>query len=160
MINVDPWDMLNNFCFHVWAPTWLFVMLVCCHAVMLNPGTCWTTFVLMCRFKLYEFCFHRWKWQSCFLDFTLSCEWRDHRAGSQLKSSDLCISDCQWGSLITFMNVTFCDVKYTFAFCKHHFAVLVLYLLYGRDMRSMETATTALLVASRSIQRVFLKCQI
>ena len=24
----DPWDMLNNFCFHVLAQTWLFVMLI------------------------------------------------------------------------------------------------------------------------------------
>ena len=125
-------------------------------------GTCWTSFVFMSMLKSH--CL-RWKWQWLFFDIiisssTLSCYFWVHRAGSQLKSSDLCISDCQWGSLITFMNVTFCDVKYTFAFCKHHFAVLVLYLLYGRDMRSMETATTALLVASRSIQRVFLKCQI
>ena len=53
MALVDPRDMLNNFCFHVYAQNLLF----------------------MCE-----------KGNGFFLDLsTLSCEWTNHRAGSQLK---------------------------------------------------------------------------
>ena len=57
---VDPWDMLNNFCFHVYAQKWVFVIMshvtfrmshVICQMLMLILGTCWTTFVFMCKLK-------------------------------------------------------------------------------------------------------------
>ena len=103
--HVDPWDMLNNFCFHVYAQKWVFVIMsyvtfcmshvvyvkclcwslghaeqllfscvsskvsicnyvtchmshfachmsdVICQMLMLILGTCWTTFVFMCKLK-------------------------------------------------------------------------------------------------------------
>ena len=99
---VDPWDMLNNFCFHVYTQKWVFVIMshvtsnmshctchmsyvkclcwflghaeqllfwclcskvsicdyvtcrmshVICEMLMLILGTCWTTFVFMCKLK-------------------------------------------------------------------------------------------------------------
>ena len=57
---VDPWDMLNNFCFHVYAQKWVLVFMshVTCHMshvkykmLMLILGTCWTTFVLKSLLK-------------------------------------------------------------------------------------------------------------
>jgi len=51
---VDHWDMLNNFCFHVYSQKSLF-MIVChaviCQLLMLITGTCWTTFVFMSMLK-------------------------------------------------------------------------------------------------------------
>jgi len=55
---VDHWDMLNNFCFHVYAQKWhevLSVKCLCwylehsvkCQMLMLILGTYWTTFVFM-----------------------------------------------------------------------------------------------------------------
>ena len=55
---VDPWDMLNNFCFHVYAQMSLFM------DVNVNAFFFDTVFDSM----------------------TLSCESTNHRAGSQLKS--------------------------------------------------------------------------
>ena len=58
---VDPWDMLNNFCFHVYAQKWVFVIMshvtfrmshVICKMLMLILGTCRTTFVFMCKLKI------------------------------------------------------------------------------------------------------------
>ena len=55
MAQVDPRDMLNNFCFHVYAQKSLFIAENC-------NGIFWDI-----------------------LNVTLSCEFRVHRAGSQLK---------------------------------------------------------------------------
>ena len=71
---VDPRDMLINFSFHVYAQKWVFVIMshvtccmshvachmshvtcrmshVLCQMLMLILGTCWTTFVFMCKIK-------------------------------------------------------------------------------------------------------------
>ena len=57
---VVPWDMLNNFCFHVYAQKWIFVIMshvtfrmshVICKMLMLILNTCWTTFVFMWKLK-------------------------------------------------------------------------------------------------------------
>ena len=53
---VDPWDMLNNFCFHVYAQMSLFM------------GE-----------NDHAFFYHHHH-------STLACEWTNHRAGSQLKN--------------------------------------------------------------------------
>ena len=110
---VDSWDMLNNFRFDVYAQKWIFVIMshVLCQMLRLILGTCWTSFVFMCRLKN--------AWLSCCHDVicpmlvlgtclatfvftsrlktqvflcenagpatTLSCEFRVHRADSQLK---------------------------------------------------------------------------
>ena len=55
--NLDSWDMLNN-------KKWVFVIITCyishvtlrmshviCQMLMLILGTCWTTFVFMCKLK-------------------------------------------------------------------------------------------------------------
>ena len=90
---------------------------VICQMLMLILGTCWTTFVFMCKLKseylllchmshdkclcwslrhAEKFLFsclcsnvaiYGWKVQCLFFDITtntLSCEWTNHRAGSQL----------------------------------------------------------------------------
>ena len=56
---VDPRDMLNNFCFHVYAQNSLFIAENC-------NGFFFDLLILLLS--------------------TLSCEFRSHRAGSQLKS--------------------------------------------------------------------------
>ena len=64
---VDSRDMLNNFCFHVYAQKWVFVIMshvtlcmshvtlhmahVICQMLMLILGTYWTTFVFMSMLK-------------------------------------------------------------------------------------------------------------
>ena len=42
--HVDPWDMLNNFCFHVYAQKWVFVIMshVTCH---ISHVTCQMSYV-------------------------------------------------------------------------------------------------------------------
>ena len=42
VVKFDPWDMLNNFCFHVYAQKYQVVRLA-----SLILGTCWTTIVFM-----------------------------------------------------------------------------------------------------------------
>ncbi len=58
MLNVDPLDMLNKFCFHMEAQKCLFVMLSCLdgmmsyvQCLMLILGTCLATFVFTSRLK-------------------------------------------------------------------------------------------------------------
>ena len=69
---VDPLEMLNNFCFHVNAEKWVFVIMshVTCHisdvtlcmsyvkCLLLILGTCWTTFVLMCKLRVFVIMSH------------------------------------------------------------------------------------------------------
>ena len=95
---VDPWDMLNNFCFHVEAQKWVFVIMshVTCH---MSHVTCHMSYVKCLCWSLghaEQFLFsclcsnvavYGCKRQCFFFDtMTLSCEWTNHRAGSQLKS--------------------------------------------------------------------------
>ena len=56
----NAWNSLNNFCFHVWAQKWVFVIMshfafhmshVICEMLMLILWTCWTTFVFMSMLK-------------------------------------------------------------------------------------------------------------
>ena len=100
---VDPWDMLNNFCFEVYTQKWVFVIMshVTCH--MLHV-TCHMSHVKCLSWSLghaEQFLFsclcsnvavYGWKWQWLFLDhsshITLACESTNHRAGSQLKMSE------------------------------------------------------------------------
>ena len=84
--------MLNNFYFHVYAQKWLFVIMshVKCrmsHVKFLG----WSLghaeqFLFSCLCSNVDVC--GWKWQCLFFyhSSTLSCEWSNHRAGSQLKS--------------------------------------------------------------------------
>ena len=64
---VDSWDMLNNFCFEVFAQKWVFVIMshvtccmshvachmshVLCQMLKLILGTCWPIFVFMSMLK-------------------------------------------------------------------------------------------------------------
>ena len=57
---LDPRDILNKFCFHVYAQKWVFVIMshvachmshVLCQMLMLILGSFWTTFVFMCKLK-------------------------------------------------------------------------------------------------------------
>ena len=61
---VDPWDMLNNYCFHVYAQKWHMWNVKCqmsivkcqvasvkCQMLMLILVTYWTTFVFMSMLK-------------------------------------------------------------------------------------------------------------
>ena len=59
-------DMLNNFCFHIYAQKWLFIGENC--NVFLG---------------------HQWVFFDKTVSSTLSCEFRIHRAGSQLKILDV-----------------------------------------------------------------------
>ena len=97
--------MLNNFCFDVFAQKWVFVIMshvtccmshvachmshVLCQMLMLILGTCWTIFVFMSMLK----CRCLWvKMTMLFFDLllhTLTRDWTNHRAGSQLKSIDI-----------------------------------------------------------------------
>ena len=86
-LSFDPWDMLNNFCFYIYAQKW-HMSNVKSQMLILILGTCWTTFVFMSDYAQ----------KSLFLCengdvvfFTLPpapCDLTNHRAGSQLKIRD------------------------------------------------------------------------
>ena len=102
---VDPWDMLNNFCFHIYAQKSLFHFhtlslshsrtLTLSHSLIHSLSTCWTTFVFMSMLKSHYF----WQKLQCgFLDsssssITLSTDIRVSRAGSQLKREKILIEN-------------------------------------------------------------------
>ena len=94
---VDSWDMLNNFCFDVFAPMWVFVIMshvacrmshVTCHMSYVKC-LCWSLghaeqFLFSCLCS--NIAGYGCKRQCFFFDTsTLTCEWSNHRAGSQLK---------------------------------------------------------------------------
>ena len=94
------WDMLNNFCFEVFAQKWVFVIMshvtccmshVACHMSYVKC-LCWSLghaeqFLFSCLCS--NVAVYGWKRQWFFFDTsTLSCEWTNHRAGSQLKMSE------------------------------------------------------------------------
>ena len=95
---VDHWDMLNNFCFHVYAQKSLFMIV--CHSVMscchMSKCLCWSlghAEQLLFSCLGWKLSVYRWKWQCFFLDHhhshsshTRACEFGSHRAGSQLKT--------------------------------------------------------------------------
>ena len=143
---VDPRDMLNNFCFHVYAQKWVFVIMshVTCHIshatchMLYAKCLCWSlghaeqplfscvsSKVSICNYvtchmshvachmshvkclcwslgHAEQFLFsclcsnvavYGWKVQWLFFDTsTLTCEWTNHRAGSQLKITASSIS--------------------------------------------------------------------
>ena len=91
--------MLNNFCFHVYAQKslshshtlslshYLTLTLSLFHSLIHSLSTCWTTFVFMSMLKsrclLPKIAMFFWDFH--IITITLSCEFRGHRAGSQLK---------------------------------------------------------------------------
>ena len=95
---VDSWDMLNNFCFHVYAQKWVFVIMshVACH---MSHVTCDMSHVKCLGWSLghaeqllfsclcSNVAVYGWKLQWFFGDLssTLTRDWTNHRAGSQLK---------------------------------------------------------------------------
>ena len=98
------WKCHNNLCFHVPAQKWLFVIL----CQFLIVGTCWTTFVFICRLKSdclsccdmsnglcwsfghATFVFMCKLESNCQMQIPpLSCQCTNHRAGSQLKFQKL-----------------------------------------------------------------------
>ena len=95
---IDLWDMLNNFCFHVYAQKSLFINLQNlqnCKTCKLAKLANWSLghaeqllFSCLCS----KVTVYRWKWQWFFFDLslstTLTCYFTVHRAGSQLKMSE------------------------------------------------------------------------
>ena len=97
---VDPWDMLNNFCFHVYAQKWVFVYVL--YMLMLILGTCWTILfsclcakVSICNYvtcHISPFACHM-LYIKCFW-FSRSIQWRFF----QSPKIDLsCRHICAWG---------------------------------------------------------------
>ena len=96
---VDSWDMLNNFCFHVYAQKWVFVIMshvtgrmwhVTCHMSYVRC-LCWSLghaeqflFSCLCSNVAVYGCKCQW----VFFDTTLTRDNTNHRAGSQLKSQN------------------------------------------------------------------------
>ena len=93
-------NMLNNFCFHIFAQKSLshshslslslFLTLTLFQSLIQSLSTCWTSFVFIsmlksrcCRRKL------QWSFFDIVVITTLSCDVWVHRAGSQLKNSEI-----------------------------------------------------------------------
>ena len=104
-LSISHWitlDMLNNFCFHLYAlcskvtlTLWrshshtlsLSLTLTLFQSHIHPLSTCWTSFVFMSRLKSHCFLpkIAMLFWDLLSLSITLSCEFRSHWAGSQLK---------------------------------------------------------------------------
>ena len=88
----NPWDMVNNFCFDVYAQKGVFVIMSHVTCLMSNAYVDpWD--------MLNNFCFHLYAQMLLFMGenvnaffyLTLPCDWTDHRAGSQLKIKTLAL---------------------------------------------------------------------